>query len=62
MKIELNYKELTLTETIERLKEMVHTQQPYRYNDETIYNAINYLNVMKIKAESDKESDNNDTE
>ena len=53
MKIELNYKELTLTETIERLKEMVHTQQPYRYNDETIYNAINYLNVMKIKAEGE---------
>lgn len=56
MKIELNYKELTLTETIERLKEMVQTQQPYRYNDETIYNAINYLNAMKIKTESeDKE-------
>lgn len=56
MKIEFNYKDLTITETIERLKKMVQTQQPYRYNDETIYNAINYLNVMKIKAESeDKE-------
>lgn len=51
MKIAIDYKELTLTETIERLKEMVQTQQPYRYNDETIYNAINYLNILKIKAE-----------
>lgn len=37
MKIAIDYKELTLTETIERLKEMVQTQQPYQYNDETIY-------------------------
>ncbi len=43
MKIEVNYKMLTLEETIERLKEMLGTQQPYRYNDETICNAINYL-------------------
>lgn len=48
---ELNYKELTLAETIERLKEMIGTQQPYRYNNETIYNAINYLNVMKAENE-----------
>lgn len=51
MMIKLNYKELTLTETIERLKEMMGTQQPYRYNNETIYNAINYLNVMKPESE-----------
>ena len=51
MTIELNYKELTLAETIERLKEVVQTQQPYRHNDETIYNAINYLNVMKAESE-----------
>lgn len=31
---------------------MASTQQPYRYNDETICNAINYLNVMKTNAES----------
>lgn len=54
MTIELNYKELTLTETIERLKEMAGTQQPYRYNNETIYNAINYLNIMKTKTESEE--------
>lgn len=52
MKIETDYKKLTLTETIERLKEMASTQQPYRYNDETICNAIDYLNVMKTNAES----------
>lgn len=53
MKIEFNYEDLTLTETIERLKKMMSTQQPYRYNNETIYNAINYLNVLKIKSESE---------
>lgn len=47
MKIEINYKELTLGETIKRLKEMVSTQQPYRYNDETLFNAINYLKEME---------------
>lgn len=48
MQIVTDYKELTLTETIERLKEMVKTQQPYRYNDETIYNAIKYLRRIEI--------------
>ena len=34
---------MTLTETIERLKKMLSTQQPYLYNDETIFSAIDYL-------------------
>lgn len=51
MKIETDYKKLTLEETIERLKEMVGTQQPYRYNDETIYNAINYLECKENKKQ-----------
>lgn len=52
MNIETDYKKLTLKETIERLKGMASTLQPYRYNDETIYNAINYLNTIKTNAES----------
>ena len=43
MKIETNYKKLTLTETIERLKGMTYTQQPYLYNNEAIFSAIDYL-------------------
>lgn len=43
MKNKFNYKKLTLAETIERLKGMTYTQQPYLYNNEAIFSAIDYL-------------------
>ena len=48
MKTKPFYKELTVVETIEKLEEMVNTRKFDMYDfEETIYNAVNYLNAMK---------------
>lgn len=58
MQIVTDYKDLTVEETINRLRDMLSTTQPYRYNDETIVNAINFLENMKARNKYDKRRSN----
>ncbi|MBO7734360.1 MAG: hypothetical protein J6S67_17480 [Methanobrevibacter sp.] len=48
------YDTLTIQETINRLKEMTYTIQPYRHRNEGLINAIRYLEKLKTMESEEK--------